>query len=662
MKPRTLIIIAATALLYTLPGLVPGRLLVPADLPRDLLAWKRDPAVRVRVSNSLLSDVPLQFIPWDTEASRLLRSGHWPWRNRFAGNGAPLFANPQAALLSPFTWPRLAGGLRGWGWTVFLKLLAAGLSMFWLARVLGLSETEAELSAIVFALCGTTITLLLYPFTNVFVFLPALCAAGVLLARQVTTPRVILTVVVAALATAGGHPETLFIGVVSIVVFKLVNRDAVPRATPFLTAALAGFLLLAVQVVPFAILAWRSHARFARVTELPAHFRKYSLPALILPGYLGSPLRGELDLTGVMPNAENFVLRNGGYIGALMLLAIGLSLRAMPRAIQRGVVIGLGGLVLSWWIPGIRDLLRLIPLVRLISFDYFALSFAFFAALASGAALMAVTRGPRHPMIAAVLLACGAALLLGGLLPSLAPDHLQRAVRSVVQRLQQSGYLNQTAEVYQQRLAYYLSSAKWTAFRRIALPGLCWLFFGAGLLLRPARLRSGLLISAAVAELIFFGFGYVPSIHTNEVAPEPAFVLPIDRRWSIAGAGEVFPANLGTLFQLRDISSYDVLTSEEETQRLMRAGYDPFLHRFPLHPSQAQLDALAEMGVRYWIGDSGVVELTSVRPPPPAITDPPDGMALGGAGSLAGLLLLLALIIPTRWYWAVSMRHRRPRD
>src|SRR5690606_30162467 len=102
---------------------------------QDLLAWKGDPSVRVRVSNSLLSDVPLQLVPWDMESRRLIASGQMPWRNRFAGDGSDLFASPLAALLSPFTWPRLAFGLEGWEWTVLLKLLVAAASMWWLARL-----------------------------------------------------------------------------------------------------------------------------------------------------------------------------------------------------------------------------------------------------------------------------------------------------------------------------------------------------------------------------------------------------------------------------------------------------------------------------------------------------------------------------------------------
>src|SRR5439155_8794153 len=199
------------ALLYTARGMWPGRRLVPLDIPRDYLAWKHDPAERVRVSNSLLSDVPLQLVPWDTEARRLLARGEMPWRNRYAGEGEHLFANPLAAQLSPFTWPRLLFGLQGWPWTVFLKLLVAMLSLYWFATTLGANEFAASMSAIVFALSGYSIVWALYPHTNTFVLLPALAASAM-------QRRFVTTALIAALATAGGHPETLCVGVIAIFV------------------------------------------------------------------------------------------------------------------------------------------------------------------------------------------------------------------------------------------------------------------------------------------------------------------------------------------------------------------------------------------------------------------------------------------------------------
>ena len=97
MRTRLALIFAAVALLYAGPALLPGRVFFPVDVLRDSLAWKRDPAVRVRVSNSILSDPVVLWDPWNHEIRRMLARGEMPWVNRFAGDGGPLFANPQTA-------------------------------------------------------------------------------------------------------------------------------------------------------------------------------------------------------------------------------------------------------------------------------------------------------------------------------------------------------------------------------------------------------------------------------------------------------------------------------------------------------------------------------------------------------------------------------------
>jgi hypothetical protein len=140
---RIVLLFLVVALLYAGIGLLPGRTFAPLDLPLDADAWKPDPTQRLRVSNTLLGDVVVQFVAWDREILRLFSEGMPPWTNRFAGDGGPLFANPQTALFSPFTWPRLLFGLDGWAIMAILKVLAAGLCMYWLARELGIESRSS---------------------------------------------------------------------------------------------------------------------------------------------------------------------------------------------------------------------------------------------------------------------------------------------------------------------------------------------------------------------------------------------------------------------------------------------------------------------------------------------------------------------------------------
>src|ERR1043165_89639 len=167
------IVFALAALLFTAKGFLPGRVFLPLDLVLDYGAWKHDPNVRVKVSNSLLTDSIMEFRHWDHEVRRLVASGQFPWKNIWAGDGQHLFANPEASLLSPLTWLRIGLGDRGWVLNAFLKLFLAGLGMWWRARVAtGCGWRSALVAGFVYMTCGYMTVWLLSPHTNVYALLP----------------------------------------------------------------------------------------------------------------------------------------------------------------------------------------------------------------------------------------------------------------------------------------------------------------------------------------------------------------------------------------------------------------------------------------------------------------------------------------------------------
>jgi hypothetical protein len=149
--------------------------------------------------------------------------------------------------------------------------------------------------------------------------------------------------------------------------------------------------------------------------------------------------------------------------------------------------------------------------------------------------------------------------------------------------------------------------------------------------------------------LASFGYGFAPTIRTSDVPNPPpavATIRSLDRtgEWFIAGRLDAFPSNLATEYLLRDVASYDVLTSEAETQKLVSAGYDPFFHGFVSDPSREQLRILGEMGVRFWIG-SEVEEIPNARKPRAALRSAPPGIGAGLAVTALGGILLLSLLL-----------------
>ncbi|HEY6843358.1 MAG TPA: hypothetical protein VI391_04265, partial [Thermoanaerobaculia bacterium] len=329
------IFFAASAALFTARGFLPHRVMLPLDVPRDAGAWKRDPAVRVAVSNRLLSDPVFEYYAWDTEIRRLVANGEFPWRDRYAGDGAQLFANPETSLLFPLTWIRLLLGDYGWAVSLFLKLFFAGFGMWWLARELtGCDWRSALVAGFAYLASGFMTVWLLFPHTNVYAVLPWLAFAVL----RGNVPAIIVT---SALATAGGHPETLCYGVIALAIFFRPSRKVV-------IAAATGFFLCAMQLVPF-LIALRGSDLLATRSHRAARVRPFAIPATILPGYLGSPLENEIDLSGIaQPAAENFSERSGGYAGAVALLVVLFAWPRLPGRARRGVIIGTVALMLSW--------------------------------------------------------------------------------------------------------------------------------------------------------------------------------------------------------------------------------------------------------------------------------------------------------------------------
>ncbi len=647
MRLRLSLLFVAIALLYAGPALLPGRALLPVDLLNDMLAWKRDPSVRVRVSNSALSDPVVQFEPWNREIRRMLANGEMPWINRYAAGGGPLFANPQTALFSPFTWLPLLLGTYGWSLAALLKLIMAAVCAYWLARELDVEQHAAAISAIVYAGSGEMIVWLLYPHTNVLALLPGFLAASLRLIQQPQKENAALVIAAAALITAGGHPETMMVGVISSFAFLLWHCERTHKwgalgMLPAMVGSLFGFLLLAVVMLPFALIAQASYTTVER-SSLVHPFRFWTVISQILPGILGSPLHGELDFTA-LPPAEPFSIRVGAYLGAISLLAIVLSWRELSPAIRRGLKIGVAGLVVSWCPPGIDLLFRNMPLLRLLALQYCATPFLIFGSLASGPALLALASRPRRK-ISVLLLLFGLLLLLAGLaplLPSMRPVVVSVA-HDGIELLRARGHLRQPPAIYEQRLTYYLAAAGITTLRRVALPGLLWSIAGLALFLGKRRV----FVAAALAELLAFGIGFNPAVSLRLAPAMPPAIAQIkqldpENRWLIAANFEVFPANIGTNYAVRDVVSYDVLMPKEHVEQLLPAGYNPALHTIPQQLSPANISALGRLGVRFIINSDGSVsEVPNPTLHPMPQNEHPAGLELGAIVSLLALGLSL---------------------
>lgn len=656
----------ALAFFLTFPGLLPGRVLLPLDHPRDLGAWKADPKSRFEISNKIVSDPIYEYLAWDMEIRRLLAAGEMPWRNHWAGDGAHLYANPETALFFPFTWPRILLGERGWVFMALLKLWAGGLGMWWFARLLGSEWRFALVGSVVYAASGYMTMWLLFPHTNVYATLPWLAGCAVRFLREPSRRWAAGLAATAALATAGGHPETLFHGVIGIALFLLLTENR-RRLAVVAALAFAGFAMIAVQLVPFGVALSRSDILRTRSASEAHYPRAWAAVAQVLPGFLGSPLRGEIDLSGIaQPESENFNERNAGYAGAITLLVIAVAWRRLSCAIRTGVIIGIASLLLGWKLPLIDDVLRMVPLFNVAANERFPLVFVFFASAALPSALTFVAADHPKKGLGITIAAVFMALALGAAAPALPAgrEMLMRAARSGVARLQEREFLRKPPSYYEGRFEHYLAGLRVVAVRRVAVPVL--LIGIAGIALASSRRRAAVIGTAIAAEMIVFAWGYAPAVHVDEGAKVPPAIEAIRRldptnEYLIAAAAGVYDANLGTIHRVRDIRSYDVLQEHPRIERLVSMGFDRNSRAFTEPLSETAVKAMAGDGVRFFLArlqppsanhiagpanglGIGVHELRGARRAPRPANTPPDGLLPGAIISMIAAAVTAALV------------------
>ena len=67
---------------------------------------------------------------------------------------------------------------------------------------------------------------------------------------------------------------------------------------------------------------------------------------------------------------------------------------------------------------------------------------------------------------------------------------------------------------------------------------------------------------------------------------------------------------------------------------LQTAGYNRVLHSFPANDRR-----LADLGVKWFVSEQGIVEIANPVKPPMPVNAPPEGLLAGAIVSLIGLAL-----------------------
>ncbi len=212
-------VLAAALVLW--PALRVGVSLGPFDLLRQYGLTHQFGGV---ANNAVQADQIRQFIPWTDLAWHQVHSGHLPLWNPYSVLGMPLAFNWQSSVFSVPTLLSYLFPVR-YAYTVIVlaKLVFAGTGAYALCRVLGLGVLAAAFGGTVFELSGPIIDHAGWPHTAVTCWSGWIFAAVVLVIRDNHRLRhMALVALFVALAVYGGHPESLVVLGVALIVFLAV--------------------------------------------------------------------------------------------------------------------------------------------------------------------------------------------------------------------------------------------------------------------------------------------------------------------------------------------------------------------------------------------------------------------------------------------------------
>lgn len=286
-------------LIVTLPilifgrALLPGRVLSPADILFSIHPWHAlDPSLVPK--NSLLADQMDVFQPWLIYSIAEISNGRFPLWNPHSFAGAPLLGNGQSALLFPLTWLAYVLPLHtALGAIAILKITGAGLSMYWMLRVLALQPLAATAGALAFMFNSFLIVWLGWPLSSVGMWLPLLVGLTERLRLTLKWRDLAYLAVIICIQFLAGHPETSFhvLFVTGCYALYRARGEASGRfLAQFVAAGLLGALIAAVQLLPLfeylahgAILLARHRGSYNRTLSL------HTFIVLLIPNYFGNP-------------------------------------------------------------------------------------------------------------------------------------------------------------------------------------------------------------------------------------------------------------------------------------------------------------------------------------------------------------------------------------
>ncbi len=273
----------------------------------------------------------LQFDEWRRLTVAALTGGHFPLWTDAVGNGFPLLANLQSAVLYPLNmFFRAFPVEQAMGYSVVLHLILAGALMYGYARHLGLSRLAGLVAALSYSLSAFLVSRAEFlSIVSCAAWLPLLFWLTDRVLDHRRAADALLLGLVIALQFFAGHAQLWFYGLCALALYTLYrgigqffasgsSHSSCPIWAPWalmLLAVAVGALAAAAQLLPTAELArWSQRAGGAGYDfAMNYSFWPWRLITLAMPNFFGNPAWG--DFWGYGNYWED-----AGYIGLLPLL------------------------------------------------------------------------------------------------------------------------------------------------------------------------------------------------------------------------------------------------------------------------------------------------------------------------------------------------------
>lgn len=567
-----------------------GKGLVPVDGIFRLPPWKSLP--HDLVSNYLLSDQYMTFLPLRHFFHTHFRAGIFPLWNPFISCGAPAIGSMQAAPFFPINLlllpvhPFYAGVI-----SAFLKLLIAGAFTILYMRRLGAGWLASLYSGLAFSLSGYMIVWLGHPHTNAACMLPLLLYL-MEAALDDDSPRPWAWFALAyGGMVLGGHPATLVHISLGLLVYFIVRLSALPRASRrtqcalFALAILGGLAIAGPQLLPYLeYYRLSSTAEASRAMERWAyHLPLTTATHFLMPLISGSPARRfetlglALGITG--GPYDNFNERTG-YVGvlSLFLAAVALYFRRDRRTLSLGAFI-LFCFYLILGLPPAPQILRAIPILSSINPTRLLLFVCLGLSILAGLGLDSLERlgksASRRAWLGGVWAAVALTLfwlwaIFRPLLPEMTPD-------------EKNFLLRQFPLFLGAALAATVVAALAAARPRLAkITALAWCSF----------------------ELLCYGTGYNPAAARSMYYPQTKaleFLRQDASLFRVLGLGWTLAPNTGIVYGLQDIRGQDFATVKRYEELITGGSGQFFFYSTVSTPPEA----LASLGVKYLLADPG---------------------------------------------------------